>query len=182
MEDKEIIALFFKRDEIALKETALKYGKLVFRLADNILHCSEDSRECVNDTYFALWNTIPPNNPDVLVSFICRIARNISIKKLRAKTAKKRSGNNLPVSEIEYELCDYSFEDKIDARALGRKIDSFLDLIDEESRVIFIKRYWFCDEIADIALSVGLSEGTVYQKLSRTRKKLKRYLEKESMI
>lgn len=182
MDDRQIIALLFKRSEIALKEIALKYGKLIFRVADNILSSHEDSRECVNDTYLAVWNTIPPQNPDPFISYICKITRNISIKKLRQKTVQKRSAHVLPISELEQELSDYSFEEKIDAREIGRKIDAFLDTIDEESRVIFIKRYWFCDDISTIASEMGLSENNVYQKLSRTRKKLKSYLEKEGVL
>lgn len=182
MEDRQIIDMLFKRNDIALKELCLKYDKLLFRIADNILHCKEDARESVNDTYLAVWNTIPPNNPDPFISFICRITRNISLKKLRSKTALKRSAEVLPISELEYELTDLSFEQKIDARVLGRLIDRFLDSIDEESRVAFIKRYWFSDEIGEIAKAMRLSEAAVYQKLSRTRKKLKAYLEKEGVL
>ena len=182
MQDRQIITLLFQRNDSALKEIALKYGKLLFRVADNILHCHEDSRECVNDTYFAVWNKIPPENPDPFTAFICRITRNLSIKKLRYNKAQKRDGETLSVWELSQELADCSFEEKIDARALGRKIDSFLDSIDEESRVIFVKRYWFCDKIEVIASDMGMKESNVYQKLSRTRKKLKSYLEKEEMI
>ena len=182
MDDRQIIALLFERNDTAVKEIAAKYGKLLFRVAENILHCREDSRECVNDTYFAVWNRIPPANPDPFVAFVCRITRNLSIKKLRDKNALKRKGATLSISELSTELSDCSFEDKIDARMLGRKIDSFLDTIDEESRVIFVKRYWFCDEIYTIASDVGIKESNVYQKLSRTRRKLKSYLEKEGVI
>ena len=182
MQDRQIIELLFERNDTALKEIAVKYGKLLFRIADNILHCSEDSRECVNDTYFAVWNKIPPENPNPFTAFICRITRNLSIKKLRYKNAQKRSGEVLSVWELNSELSDCSFEQKIDARALGRKIDSFLDTVDEESRVIFVKRYWFCDEIYTIALDMGMKESNVYQKLSRIRKKLRSYLEKEGLI
>lgn len=182
MDDRQIISLLFQRNDAALKEIAVKYGKLIFRVAENILHCSEDSRECVNDTYFAVWNAIPPQNPNPFIAFICKITRNLSIKKLRDKSAQKRSADTLPISEIEYELADCSFEEKIDAREFGRKIDAFLDTIDEESRVVFVRRYWFSDEISEIALTVGTSESNVYQKLSRTRKKLRKYLEKEGVI
>lgn len=182
MDDRQIVDMLFKRNDLALKEISSKYGKLLFRIADNILHCKEDSGECVNDAYLAVWKTIPPNNPEPFSPYICRITRNISLKKLRSKTALKRSTEALPVSELENELKDLSFEDKIDARALGRLIDRFLDTVGEESRVIFLKRYWFNDEIEEIAKLTGLSESNVYQKLSRTRKKLRKYLEKEGVL
>lgn len=182
MEDNQIISMLFQRNDYALKEIALKYGKLLFRISENILRCKEDSRECVNDTYLAVWNKIPPENPDPFIAFICKITRNLSLKKLRDRNAQKRSGNTLPIYELEYELADCSFEDKIDARELGRKIDRFLDTTDEESRVIFVKRYWFSDSINEIAAAVGMSESNVYTKLSRTRKKLRTYLEKEGLM
>lgn len=182
MDDRQIIAMLFQRNDHALKEIALKYGKLLFRVADNILRCHEDSRECVNDTYLAVWNSIPPQNPNPFISFICKITRNLSMKKLRDKNAQKRSVQTLPIYELEHELADCSFQDKVDARALGRKIDRFLDTVDEESRVIFVKRYWFSDEIAEIAKATNLSESYVYTKLSRTRKKLRTYLEKEGLM
>ncbi|MBQ8503985.1 MAG: sigma-70 family RNA polymerase sigma factor [Clostridia bacterium] len=182
MDDRQIIAMLFQRNDHALKEIALKYGKLIFRVADNILCCHENSRECVNDTYLAVWNSIPPQNPNPFIAFICKITRNLSLKKLRDKNALKRRSQTLPIYELEHELSDCSFEDKIDARELGRKIDSFLDTVDEESRVIFVKRYWFSDEIAEIAKATGLSESYVYTKLSRTRKKLRTCLEKEGLM
>lgn len=182
MEDNQIISMLFQRNDYALKEIALKYGKLLFRISENILRCKEDSRECVNDTYLVVWNKIPPENPDPFIAFVCKITRNLSIKKLRDRNAQKRSGQTLPIQELENSLCDCSFQDKINARELGRVIDRFLDTVDEESRVIFIKRYWFSDEIYEIAQAVGLSESNVYQKLSRTRKKLRNYLEKEGII
>ena len=111
MDDRQIIDMLFKRSELALKEISAKYGKLLFRIADNILHCKEDSRESVNDTYLAVWNTIPPNNPDPFAAFICRITRNISLKRLRSKTALKRSVADLPLAELENELKDLSFEE-----------------------------------------------------------------------
>ena len=182
MDDRQIISMLFQRDDNALKEIAVKYGKLVFRVAENILRCAEDSRECVNDTYLAVWNSIPPQNPNPFVAFICKITRNLSIKKLRDKNAQKRSADLLPIHELHMEIADCSFQSKIDARALGRMIDSFLDTVDEESRVIFVKRYWFSDNITEIAKQTGLSEKNVYQKLSRTRKKLRVYLEKEGVF
>lgn len=182
MQDKQIIALFFERNEQAVKEVALKYGKLIFSLSKNILLSSEDARECVNDTYLVLWNTIPPQNPEPFISYICKITRNISIKLLRNKTAQKRNGITVSIAELEDELFDSGFEDKINERELGRKIDEFLSKTDKESRVIFLKRYWFCEEITEIATCFGMSESNVYQKLSRTRKKLKAYLKKEGII
>ena len=182
MDDREIISLFFSREERAIKETALKYGKLIFRISHNILFSNEDSRECVNDTYLALWNTIPPSNPDPFIAFICKIARNLSIKKLRHKNAQKRSAEVLPMEELSRDLFTESVEESINAKFLGQSINSFLDTLDELSRVVFLKRYWFCDSVEDIAEITGMTENSVYKKLSATRKKLKIHLEKEGVF
>ena len=182
MDDREIISLFWRREEQAIKETALKYGKLIFRISHNILFSKEDSRECVNDTYLALWNTIPPNNPDPFIAFICKITRNLSIKKLRDKNAQKRSAETLPLEELSRDIFTRNTEENINAKLLGQSINSFLDTVDELSRVVFLKRYWFCDSIGEIAASTGLSENSVYKKLSATRKKLKFYLETEGVL
>ena len=182
MDDREIISLFFSREERAIKETALKYGKLIFRISHNILFSNEDSRECVNDTYLALWNTIPPSNPDPFIAFICKITRNLSIKKLRHRNAQKRSAEVLPMEELSRELFTEDTEENLNAKFLGQSINSFLDTLDELSRVVFLKRYWFCDSVEDIAEITGMTENSVYKKLSATRKKLKIHLEKEGVF
>lgn len=182
MDDSQIISMLFDRNDKALGIVADKYGNLLFRLSYNILSSSEDSVECVNDTYFAVWNTIPPQRPNPFVAFICRITRNLSLKKLREKNAQKRNAQTLPIHELEFTLADCTFEQNLDARELARVLDRFLDTLDKESRVTFMKRYWFCEEIAEIAKETQLSESNVYQKLSRTRQKLRTYLEKEGVF
>lgn len=182
MEDSRIIDLLFERNQSGISEITLKYGKLLFRTSDNILHCKEDARECVNDTYLAAWNTIPPNKPNPLTSFLCRIVRNLSLKKLRDKTTLKRNAITVPLDELAEAIgVDEAFEKSNDAKMLGEAIDRFLDSIDKESRVVFVRRYWFCDEIAEISSQTGIAESNVYQKLSRTRKRLKAFLEKEGV-
>lgn len=133
MQDRQIITLLFQRNDSALKEIALKYGKLLFRVADNILHCHEDSRECVNDTYFAVWNKIPPENPDPFTAFICRITRNLSIKKLRYNKAQKRDGETLSVWELSQELADCSFEEKSTPVHSAEKSTAFLTALTKKA-------------------------------------------------
>ncbi len=182
MEDIQIIALFFERNQSAISETAIKYGKLLFKTSNNILNSKEDARECVNDTYLAVWNAVPPTNPNPLVAFICRIARNLSLKKLRERTSAKRTATVLPLDELsEFLGTDETADSELDAKLLGEAIDSFLDTLDKESRVIFVKRYWFCDEIEEIETATGISKSNIYKKLSKTRKALKSYLEKEGV-
>ena len=182
MHDSEIITMLWNREQKALSEIALKYGRLLFTISENILHCKEDSRECVNDTYLAVWNRIPPEKPDPLTAFLCRITRNLSIKKLRDKNANKRKAEVLPIHELEYCIANTDVQNKVEAKVLGRKIDEFLSTLDEENRVIFVRRYFFSDDIETIMSLVSMSESNVYARLSRVRKKLKAYLEKEGVF
>ena len=182
LDDETIISLFFERQESAIKETALKYGKLLFKLSNNILFSSEDSRECVNDTYLALWNSIPPNKPDPFIAYVCRIVRNISVKKLRYKNSLKRKGDSVPIEELSGDLFTNNTAENIEAKALGEAINRFLYGLGETERAIFVKRYWFCDSVTEIAESTELSENSIYKKLSHTRGRLKDYLTKEGFF
>ena len=182
MHDSEIITMLWNREQKALSEIAIKYGKLLFTISENILHCKEDSRECVNDTYLAVWNRIPPEKPDPLTAFLCRITRNLSIKKLRDKNANKRKAEVLPIHELEYCIANTDVQNKVEAKVLGRKIDEFLSNLDEENRVIFVRRYFFGDDIETIMSLVSLSESNVYARLSSILKNLKAYLEKEGVF
>lgn len=181
MSDSEIISLLFARNEQGLKEAKAKYGKLLFSLSKNIVNSDEDAAECENDTYFALWKSVPPKEPDPLSAFLCRIAKNLSLKKLREKTARKRTGITVPLEELDEAIgCD-ELQKHLDSKRLGKLIDSFLDTLDSENRRLFVKRYWFGCGTSVLAEEFGLSENTVHKRLSRTRQKLKAYLVKEGV-
>ena len=79
MEDLHIIELYWQRNESAIKESQMKYGGYCSTIANNILHSSEDTEECVNDTWFRAWNTMPPEKPNRLAVFLGRITRNLAI-------------------------------------------------------------------------------------------------------
>ena len=66
MEDKDIVDLYWKRDENAIKLTQEKYEKYLMKIAVNILGDYQESEQSVNDTYLAAWNSMPDNRPDVL--------------------------------------------------------------------------------------------------------------------
>ena len=175
MEDKKIIDLFFERSENAIKELDLKYGKLFFNLSNNIVNNKQDAEECVNDAYLGAWNTIPPQKPNPLLSYICKIVRNISIKSYWKN--KKHSSYAISLDELEPFICGISTtETEIEVKELTRIIEKFLDTLSKENRVIFIKRYWFCDSYKDIAEYMGFSEKNISVRLARIRQKLKKYL------
>lgn len=184
MEDSRIIELFYARSEQAIKELSKKYGALCTHVARNILNSRQDAEECVNDAYLGAWNTIPPENPNPLRTYICRIVRNLSIMRYHSNTAKKRNSYyDAALDELEDCITSASsVEDEISVRELSRLLDAFLDNLDVENRVIFVRRYWYSDSVSEIAERLGVSSNNISVRLSRIRSKLKKFLEKEGYI
>lgn len=185
IEDEKIIELFFHRSEEAIRELDIKYGKVYQKLSYNIVNNRQDAEECVNDAYLGAWNAIPPAKPDPLLTYVCKIVRNISLKIYYRKEAAKRSSHyTVAMEEIEACIADpKTVEAEIEARELARIIESFLDTLTIENRVIFIRRYWFSESCKDIAEFVGLTEKNISVRLTRIRQKMKNYLiEREVFI
>jgi RNA polymerase sigma-70 factor (ECF subfamily) len=183
MTDEKIIELFFARDEMAIKHTADKYENYCFTIANNILSNREDSEECVNDTYLAAWQSIPPERPKQLSAYLGKIARNFALTKHRKERAFKRGGN---MNEISLELLELipdgsDLAEEYDIRRLGLIIDTFLRKIKKDDRQIFVRRYWYGDPLADICRNFGFSETKVKSSLHRTREKLAAELKKEGV-
>ncbi len=184
LEDEQIIALFFSRSEQAIRELDAKYGGACFQLSNQILQNRQDAEECVNDAYYAAWNTIPPEHPNPLRTFVLKIVRNLSLKAYRKNAAEKRnSAYTVALEEIEPFLSGTgSPDEEVDARELARRIEAFLDRQSQENRVIFLRRYWFADSCKDIAERVGLSEKNVTVRLTRLRQRLKEDLKEMEVI
>lgn len=183
LEDNKIIELFFERSENAIVELSNKYGLLCSKVANNILNNRLDAEECVNDTYLGVWNTIPPQKPNPLVSYVCRIVRNLAIMKYHSNTAAKRN-SIYDVTLDELENCfasSESAEDEFNAKMTAEIIDKFLLTLDKDSRIMFVRRYYHADSISDIANLFDTSNHYVSVKLSRTREKLKKHLIKEGV-
>lgn len=179
MEDRQILDLLWARAEAALTALSEKYGHRLQRLAHNILADPQDAQECVNDTYLALWNTIPPNRPDPLAPYALRVCKNIATSRLRRRLAIKRSGYQVALEELAEAIGMESLEQILDANALGDAIDGFLAAQTRENRVIFLRRYWYGDGVGQIAQRVQLPENTVSVRLSRLRSRLRQHLKKE---
>lgn len=181
MEDSKIIALFFARSEQAITELSVKYGKLCLKIANNILGNNQDSEECVNDAYLGAWNTIPPQKPNPLQAYICRIVRNIAITKYHANTAQKRNSYyDIALEELEH--CLFSTEtaeSRLYAKELSHLLNRFLASLDQRSRVMFVRRYWYSDSVADIASAFHMRPNSVSVQLSRIRSKLRKFLIQE---
>ena len=178
IDDERIIEMFFKRDQQAIRELDIKYGKICHTLSCNIVNSRSDAEECVNDAYLGAWNTIPPARPNPLLSYIVKIVRNISIKIYwRKEAAKRNSIYKIAMQEIETCIADpKTVEDEIEARELAHIIENFLDTLSTKERIIFMRRYAYMDTYADIAKRVGISEKNVSVRLTLIRQKMKQYL------
>mgnify|MGYP001090334412 FL=1 len=183
MEDEKIIGLYWERSEDAIAETASKYGRLFFRIADNILSDQEDSEECVNDTYLGLWNAIPDARPSPFAAFAGRITRNLALKKYEYRSAAKRNPQAIRSFEELRECVSgrTSVENKVEERRIEQLIDAFLWQQREETRTVFLRRYWYVDSISVIADRYGMKENTVKSILFRTREKLRKFLGEEGI-
>ena len=183
MEDAEIVDLFFQRSEQAIPETAAKYQGLIFQISRNILENPQDAEECVNDTYLGLWNAIPPHEPrSYLFAFLARITRHLSLDRCRSRDREKRGGGRVDALTEELIQClpgGERPEEALDLQALGERISAFLQAQPEEKRNLFLRRYWYCDAISDIARRYGLSESKVKSSLARSRKALGEALRRE---
>ncbi len=182
--DASIIELFWRRDEQAIVELQKSYGNLCFKIANNILNQMEDAEECVSSAYCEIWNTIPPEHPNNLSAYTCKIVKNFAINKLKYNLAEKRS-KNFSVSLTELEDCvrsDLKPEEIIETKELSKSINEFLRKQNEISRKIFVRRYWHSDSIDEIARLYDMNKKTVSTVLFRTRKKLKQHLKKEGFI
>lgn len=182
MDDRQIVELYFNRDEKAIEETSAKYGKNCFHIANNILNDWQDSEECVNDTYMTVWKTIPPTKPECLYAYVSKIVRNLSLKKLEYKMAEKRSWfTTVPFEELDEVLPDHRINPQYDTEKIGEKISGFLRSEKEEARNVFIRRYFYFDSIKSISKRYSFSESKVKNMLYHTRKRLKKELKKEGV-
>ena len=183
LDDEGILDLFYERSEQAVTELDRKYGAAVRRTAENILRDRLDVEECLNDTWLAAWNTIPPQRPDPLVSYVCRIARNLAVKRWRADTAAKRNANyDLVLDELEECIpSGMDVESEIECRELTAAINRFLETLGHEDRVLFVRRYFFAEPVAQIAAATHFSANRTSVRLFRLREKLRNYLQKEGL-
>ena len=184
MEDTEIIELFWERDETAIRELSGKYTGYCYRIAWNLLQNNEDAEECLNDTWFAVWERIPPGRPHVLAAFVGRITRGFAIDCFRRKNASKRTDGHMAdvCGEMDELSFSYTIEEHMAEKELVKIIEEFLRKLSEEDQDIFIRRYWYLDPVKEIAKRHGVTEGCIRTNLCRNRKKLYRILRKEALI
>ena len=183
--DREIVELYLQRDERAIDETNLKYGNYLFSVARSIVDDNEDCRECINDTYLAAWNAIPPAKPTVLKAFLTVIVRRIAINRYHSKTRKGQVPSDMTESFSELSdviADDESVESTLDTTVLAGSLSEFARQLPERRQYIFIARYYMCAPIDKIARDLGVCRSTVQKELSAIRSALKEKLESEGYL
>lgn len=181
MNDDEIISLFEARKEYGIQALSEKYHAYCYKIAWNLLTNNEDTEECLNDTWFAVWSLIPPKRPAVLSHFCGKITRNLSIDRLRKKYAHRRpDAHQMDIlGEMDQLSVTYTIDDQLAEKELMEIINDFLGEMDVKDRDIFVRRYWFLDSVSAISKRHGMSVGSVKMNLYRSRKKLLKVLKKE---
>ena len=185
MEDHQIVELYWQKNADAISETSNKYGGYCFAIADHILNNTEDSEECVNDTWLHAWNAIPPQKPNVLRMFLAKITRNLSVNRFKARSAEKRGGGEILLVLDELADClagETDVEREYEGRELEQCIRRFVRGLPERDGNVFVRRYFFTEPVAAVAERYGLTENNVMVILSRTRKKLRLKLAKEGYL
>lgn len=184
MEDEKIIDMYWERNQSAIVQTEQKYGRYCGRIATNILYDRADTEECLNDTWFRAWNSMPKERPAILSAFLGAITRNLALDRYRRKHSAKRGNGEMPY--IFDELWDVAGgvepDRQIERQEFAAGMNDFLQGIDSESRVIFVRRYWYMDSVGVIAERLHMSESKVKSNLFRTRKKLRAYLEQKGLM
>lgn len=185
MEDQKIIELYFDRNETAISETDKKYGSYCHTIAYRILQNLPDAEECVNDTWLRAWNAMPPQRPSVLRQFLAKITRNLSLDRWRGANAEKRGGGEAVLALEELGECVSIEGDpatQLELEELKQAIGDFLRSLPERERSIFLRRYFYLEKPEQIAKAYLLKKANVRLILSRTRQKLREYLEKEGLL
>ena len=185
MSDEQIVTLYFQRNETAIRATRDRYGPYCHSIADRILGSAEDAQECVNDTWLRAWNSIPPQRPRVLRSFLAKITRNLAFDRFKREHTRKRGSGEIQLALDELAECvaaNSDVESEVLSEELKRYIDRFLRELPEQKRNVFLRRYFYVEPTSAIAKRYGLKESNVLMILSRTRSELKQHLKKEGYL
>jgi RNA polymerase sigma-70 factor (ECF subfamily) len=185
MDDSQIVALYWNRNEAAIDHTDKKYGRYLAKIAYNILTDREDAQESVNDTYLAAWNSIPPHKPAALCTYLGKLTRRISIDLFRKKSSQKRGSGEyaLSLQELDEHISSGdTTQQAVELQQLSQAIESYLRSIGEEARKVFIGRYYYLDPVKTIAGYCHISESKAKILLHRTRQGLWEYLQKEGFV
>ncbi len=183
MEDTEIVALYWARDERAITESDTKYGPLCRNIALRVLESPEDGEECVSDTWLRAWNAMPPQRPVRLGAFLGKITRNLALDRWRRDHAEKRYGSEpaLALEELEEIVAGKSLEDEVRKREVVRALNAFLRSLRQSDRELLLRRYWGMETLDNLAKAGGMSRSALHRRLAKLREKLADHLRKEGI-
>ena len=184
MTDEEIIALYLARDQRAIQETSEQYGRRLYQLSYKVVYDEGTAEECVNDTYLKVWDSIPPDEPNTyFYPYLARVNRGVSIDRYRYLHAQKRDAKMvLLTEEIDTCLMSHGTDEVVDKLAFGESMNRFLAGLKKDQRTVFLRRYWFMDEVTEIAKRYGYSESKVKSMLMRVRNRLREHLLHDGII
>jgi len=185
MEDEKILNLYFARDEFAIRATAQKYDAYCTAISLNILRSREDAEECVSDTYLRAWEAIPPKRPSAFRVYLGKITRNLSLDLYRRRTSKKRLENETALLFSELDECipgGLSAEAEYETTSFCKVMNDSLRSLNQVSRLVFIRRYFYGESIKKISEHLNMSEGRLKTMLFRVRKKMKADFIKEGVF
>lgn len=181
MEDERIVELYCQGLESAVSESEKKYGSAIKKLSFGITGSMEDAAECLNDTLLNAWKTVPTVKPVHLGSYLFKIARNLSLDKLRRQnTAKRQENMAVALSELEDCIpCESICSQAVEGSELSEAINEWLGGLDKEKRLIFMRRYFLMETVEVLSKKLGVKKNTAASTLRRLRNNLKKYLEEK---
>ena len=181
MKDDVLVREIWDRNQSGIAAAKQQYGPYCLQIARNILHSEQDAEECLNDALLAAWNSIPPQKPENLKTYLGKLIREIAVDRWRKNRAKKRIGPSslVPLDELEELIGENALEETLEEAELARAISDFLRTLPQTERCLFLRRYWYYDSIRQICKRCGFGKSKVTVSLMRTRNKLAAYLKKE---
>lgn len=182
MQDKQIVDLYWARSEDAIRQTDIKYGRMLYSVSYPLTGSSRDTEECVNDTYLKAWNQMPTDRPDMLGAYLTKIIRAVSIDRFRKENAAKRGAGAVTEELSDLIPSGFSMDEHIDNEALKDALNRFLSGLDKQKRAVFVKRYFFCLDIDTVCAQTGLGKSAVKTMLMRMREKLGTLLKEEGLL
>ena len=185
MNEESIKSRLLERDESALTDIRKAWSRPALALARRITGSEEDAEECLQDGLLAVWETIPPKQPESLGHYFTALVRNAALNRLRDSRRQKRGGGTVTEVFEELESCASTKDDvegSVVARLLAERINVFLESLPRRERDLFLRRYYDMEDLDTLAAAKGLSKTHASVLLFRTRKKLKAFLDKEELL
>lgn len=174
--EKNFIKLIKKRREEGLLYAVETYGWVIQSVIRKHLFLLPDlQQECINDVLMAVWEHIDDYNPDAgsLQNWAAGIARFKAIDCKRKYLRQHRSCDNIDDQLIE----DENARKQMIKIELDEEIKELFGQLSQPEREIFQKHFIEEATIEEISQEMGLTESTVYQRISRGRKKLRKQKE-----